>query len=197
VRGQGRRNTVVVLRSPYTDPHTDPEYMAFLNMLRAHWTLREFVQHSGSAFSIAYWSKVQSGQTALTVAAKNAIRTGVNVLASARGDTPPFAELLPDDPLTVIAGAVDGNAAVFMEGEAPATVVVLRGASGTTPRGAVTAVTDDGNVAGQPRSSRSRRKASASIDVSQTTRRKLNAVREKKGLTWEELLVLCLDMLKE
>lgn len=190
-----------VIREPWTDTISEEQYRWMYETLRKNWTLREFVEFSNSALSIAYWSKYGNSKTNLSIAAKNDLRRAWNhvklMLAGSDRIVVDSLPMLPETPLALLAEIVDDNAQIVQEGDGIADRIVLfaKGADDAyaetlrnarqQPVAAVTATNDADNEPAYPRRVRS---ANSSIDVPADLRSELNYLRRERGWTWLEFL---------
>lgn len=189
------------IREPWTDTISEEQYRHMYETLRENWTLREFVEYSGSALSIAYWSKYWNNKTNLSIAAKNDLRRAWNhvkqTLANGERIVVDFLPMLPETPLALLAEIVDENAQIVQEGDGVADKIVLfaKGADDAYAKALrnvrqqpVAAVTATEVSEGEPAYPRRRRSADSSIDVPADLRSELNYLRRERGWTWLEFL---------
>lgn len=182
-----------IIREPLSDTISEDGYRLMYDTMRWRWTLREFVEQTESALSIAYWSKYSHRSASLSIAAKNDLRRGWNKISE---DPSPLPEL-PETPLTLLAALVDDNAGIVQEGEGIADKVVLyaKGAEinrattrNVAPQRPVAPVTATNDAEDEPAYPRRLRSANSSIDVPAELREELNYLRRERGLTWFQFL---------
>jgi hypothetical protein len=182
-----------IIREPRIDTVPEDVYRYMYDAMRETWTLREFVEQTESALSIAYWSKYYHGNASLSIASKNDLRRGWNKT----GKDEKILAMLPETPLALLAEIVDENAQIVQEGDGVADKIVLfaKGADDAYAKALrnvrqrpVAAVTATEVSEGEPASPRRRRSADSSIDVPADLRSELNYLRRERGWTWLEFL---------
>ena len=161
-----------VTRDAQADSLSQDDYREIFEELRRGHSLRQFVEIIQSAYSIAYWSKFDRGDAALTRPACNELRRAVG---------------LPDLPVTVeeaLAG-VDPNAVVYQVGDDRPGRVILVGCAGPlhmSLNGTLTAVSDEHVTAV------TRRPRRVSVSIHPALHERLTALRTARGWSWAELL---------
>lgn len=151
-------------------------------------TLDAFVAMVRSAYSKAAWSKYHRGELELNRRMRNELRAAVG---------------LPALPLTVAEAmtGVDPNAEVVQVGtETPAQRVILLATAQPltlSVNGSVLLVEDDGTAAGKgeaaPVTAVTRKRSTVSL--SQSAFERINAKRQEKSLSWEQLLDMAVAQL--
>lgn len=160
-----------VTRDAQTDSLSSEDYREIFEELRRGRSLRQFVELIGSVYSIAYWSKVDRNDAALTRPACNELRRAVGI---------------PDLPVTVedALAVVDPNAVVYQVGDDRPDRVILVGCNHPlrmSLNGTLTA-SADGHVTAV-----TRRPRRVSVSIQPTLHERLNALRAARGWSWAEL----------
>ena len=172
--------TLVTRTARAADQLTDADYRDIYDELRQQHSLRQFVQISNTQYSIAWWSKFEHNDIALTRQARNELRAAVG---------------LPPLPLTVeqATAAIDPDAAIYQVGNDAITRVVLI-AHPTPLTMHLNGTLDVDDLAPQPRVTpvtRPRNRRTVSIQPSLWQR--LNATRRAQNVTWDQLLQRVLE----
>lgn len=174
-------HVTVVTRDAQADSLSLDDYREIFEELRRGHSLRQFVELIGSVYSIAYWSKVDRGDAALTRPACNELRRAVG---------------LPDLPITVedALANVDPNAVVYQVGDDRPGRVILVGCAQPLRmnlNGTLTAVSDVHVTAVTRRTPR------VSVSVRPALHERLNALRTARGWTWEQLFEAVAEKLQD
>lgn len=167
-------NVTELTRDAWVDDLSPDAYRDIFEELRRGHSLRQFVDLLHSAYSIAYWSKVDRNEASFTRAACSELRRAVG---------------LPELPATVdeVIATTDPNAAVYLVGEGRPTRVILVAtdqalrlnlngslAVKVLQKADVTMVT--------------RRQRRVSVSVQESLWRSLNTLRVARNLSWSQLL---------
>jgi len=72
-------NVTALTQNASIDDQTDSDYRGMYEELRDGWSLAQFVERTGSAYSKAQWSKYERGQTPLTRTMRNELRRAVGL----------------------------------------------------------------------------------------------------------------------
>lgn len=167
--------TLVTRAARATDELSDADYRDIYDELRQQHSLRQFVEIAHTQYSIAWWSKYERGDVALTRQARNELRLAVGLA------------LLP---LTVeqATAEIDPDAAIYQVGADAITRVVLVGHHAPLTMH-LNGTLDIDDLAPQPRVTtvtRPRNRRTVSIQPSLWQR--LNVARQAQNLTWDQYL---------
>lgn len=170
-----------VTRDAQADNLSPDDYHEIFEELRRGHSLRQFVEMIQSVYSIAYWSKVDRGDAALTRPACNELRRAVG---------------FPDLPVTVeeALANVDPNAVVYQVGDDRPDRVILVGCNHPlrmSLNGTLDASADDHVTAVTRRARR------ASVSIQPTIHDRLNALRTARGWSWAELFEAVVKTLED
>lgn len=158
-----------VTRDAQADNLSPDDYHEIFEELRRGHSLRQFVEIIQSVYSIAYWSKVDRGDAALTRPACNELRRAVG---------------FPDLPVTVeeALSTVDPNAVVYQIGDDRPERVILVGCNQPLR------MSLNGTLAANVHVTRvTRRRHRASVSIQDNVHERLNALRTARGWSWNEL----------
>ena len=179
--------TLVTTRAQSADDLTDADYRDIYDELRVKCSLDRFIVAIGSAVSKAWWSKYERGEATLTRARRAELRAAVGLPPLPPSVADALASVDPDATIWHVRVSEDVDRVVMLSGT-EAVTLRLNGSlqilddepAVSSHVTAVTPARDRHNYAG--------------LTVRRETKKRLDAVRRRAGLTWDELLAKLIDM---